>query len=73
MKGNLAEKKTTLLDLANLLEPQRTILERIDKTFSSDLFYTFNNFHIRHNNITIDFSKRQESALCIRNTVVELS
>ena len=50
MKGNLAEKKTTLLDLANLLEPQRTILERIDKTFSSDLFYTFNNFHIRHNN-----------------------
>ena len=51
MKGNLAENKTTLLDLANLLEPQRTILERIDKTFSSDLFYTFNNFHIRHNNI----------------------
>ena len=51
MKGNLAEKKTTLLDLANLLEPQRTILERIDKTFSSDLFYTFNNFHIRRNNI----------------------
>ena len=51
MKGNLAEKKTTLLDLANLLEPQRTNLERIDKTFSSDLFYTFNNFHIRHNNI----------------------
>ena len=50
MKGNLAEKKTTLLDLANLLEPQRTILERIDKTFSSDLFYAFNNFHIRHNN-----------------------
>lgn len=51
MKGNLAEKKTTLLDLANLLEPQRTNLERIDKTFFSDLFYTFNNFHIRHNNI----------------------
>ena len=51
MKGNLAEKKTTLLDLANLLEPQRTNLERIDKTFSSDLFYTFNIFHIRHNNI----------------------
>ena len=50
MKGNLAEKKATLLDLANLLEPQRINLERIDKTFSSDLFYTFNNFHIRHNN-----------------------
>ena len=51
MTGNPAEQKTTWLDLANLLEPQRTILERIDKTFSSDLFYTFNNFHIRHNNI----------------------
>ena len=50
MKGNLAEKKTTLLDLANLLEPQRTNLERIDKTFARDLFYAFNNFHIRHNN-----------------------
>ena len=50
MKGNLAEKKTTLLDLANLLEPQRINLERIDKTFARDLFYAFNNFHIRHNN-----------------------
>lgn len=50
MKGNLAEKKATLLDLANLLEPQRINLERIDKTFARDLFYAFNNFHIRHNN-----------------------
>lgn len=50
MKGNLAEKKATLLNLANLLEPQRINLERIDKTFARDLFYAFNNFHIRHNN-----------------------
>ena len=50
MKGNLAEKKATLLDLVNLLEPQRINLERIDKTFARDLFYAFNNFHIRHNN-----------------------
>lgn len=50
MRGNLAEKKATLLDLANLLEPQRINLERIDKTFARDLFYAFNNFHIRHNN-----------------------
>ena len=50
MEGNLAEKKATLLDLANLLEPQRINLERIDKTFARDLFYAFNNFHIRHNN-----------------------
>lgn len=59
MKGNLAEKKTTLLDLANLLEPQRTILERIDKTFSSDLFYTLNKLpsvnHMDYASFTLHF------------------
>ena len=60
MKGNLAEKKATLLDLANLLEPQRTNLERIDRTFASDLFYAFNNFHIRHNNADTQSSKFKE-------------
>ena len=60
MKGNLAEKKATLLDFANLLEPQRTNLERIDKTFASDLFYAFNNFHIRHNNADTQSSKFKE-------------
>lgn len=59
MKGNLAEKKTTLLDLANLLEPQRTNLERIDKTFSSDLFYTFNNFRFLYNGIIIKHQKTE--------------
>lgn len=50
MKGNLVAKKTTLFSLADLLEPQRPALETIDKQFASDLFYAFNNFHIRHNN-----------------------
>ena len=60
MKGNLAEKKATLLDFANLLEPQRTNLERNDRTFASDLFYAFNNFHIRHNNADTQSPKFKE-------------
>lgn len=51
MKGNLKSKKETLLALADLLEPKRDSLEKIDKAFTSDLFYAFNNFHIRHNNV----------------------
>lgn len=50
MNGNLDAKKTTLLALADLLEPKRECLESVDRKFSSDLFYAFNNFHIRHNN-----------------------
>lgn len=57
MKGNLAAKKATLLALADLLEPQRPALETVDKQFASDLFYAFNNFHIRHNNADPQSSK----------------
>ncbi len=51
MKGDLHGKRQTLLLFADLLEPLRAELERIDKKFSSDLFFAFNNFNIRHNNI----------------------
>lgn len=57
MKGNLVAKKATILALADLLEPQRKRLEKIDSTFASDLFYAFNNFNIRHNNITPETPK----------------
>lgn len=57
MKGNLEDKKATLRALADLLEPKRGSLENIDKKFSSDLFYAFNNFHIRHNNIDSESPK----------------
>lgn len=50
MKGNIQAKRETLRLLANLLEPQRKELESIDKAFTSDLFFAFNNFTIRHNN-----------------------
>ena len=51
MKGNLESKRQTLLMFADLLEPKRDELETVDKKFASDLFYTFNNFNIRHNNV----------------------
>ena len=51
MKGDLEGKRQTLLMFADLLEPKRDELEAVDKKFASDLFYVFNNFNIRHNNI----------------------
>lgn len=51
MKGNLDSKKQTLLVLTDLLEPKRKELQKIDKQLETDLFYAFNNFNIRHNNI----------------------
>mgnify|MGYP007083700108 FL=1 len=51
MKGNLEQKKQTLLIFADLLEPKRNDLESVDRQFTSDLFYAFNNFNIRHNNV----------------------
>ena len=50
-KGDLENKRQILLALADVLEPQRKILESIDRQFASDLFYVYNNFNIRHNNV----------------------
>lgn len=51
MKGDLDSKRQILLVFSNLLEPQRKKLEEIDKKFASDLFFAFNNFNVRHNNV----------------------
>ena len=51
MRGDIEGKKATLLILANQLEPQEKKLNQIDATFKSELFYAFNNFNIRHNNV----------------------
>lgn len=51
MKGNLQEKKNTILKLAELLEAKRPELDKVDNRFCNDIFYLFNNLNIRHNNI----------------------
>lgn len=50
-KGNLDDKKDTLLQLASILEGKRMNLKQVDKVLESNLFYIFNNLNIRHNNI----------------------
>ena len=41
MRGNLQEKKNTILKLAELLEAKRTELAKVDSRFCSDIFYLF--------------------------------
>ena len=50
MKGQLDEKKNTLLQLAAILEGKRKILKAADKNLEKELFYLFNNLDLRHNN-----------------------
>ena len=51
MKGNLEAKKAVLQQLASILEAKRKNLSRADKTLETNLFYSFNNLNIRHNNV----------------------
>lgn len=50
LKGNLDEKRSILLQYADLLEPKRKQLESLNKTLETNLFFMFNNMQIRHNN-----------------------
>lgn len=58
MHGNIIEKKNVILQLADLLEAKRENLSKIDKEYSSDLFYAFNKFNLRHNNIDPNLSSK---------------
>lgn len=71
MKGNLEEKRNILLLLSNILEPKRPQLGKIDSGFTSDLFYAFNNFNIRHNNANSD-GKRYFSQVIANMSDTEL-
>lgn len=51
MSGDLEGKKQILLSFADTLEALRPRLKEADKQLESDLFYAFNNFNVRHNNI----------------------
>lgn len=50
LKGNIEKKKEILREIADALEPKRSELEQINKSFTSDMFYLVNNMNIRHNN-----------------------
>lgn len=71
MKGNLEGKKNILFLLSGILEPKRPKLKEIDPGFTSDLFYAFNNFNIRHNNADSD-GKRHFSQVIANMNNAEL-
>lgn len=66
MQGDLAQKRSTLNELANLLEPRRGTLKNLDPQLENKLFGAFNNFDIRHNN-------REQGAASYRQSVANLS
>lgn len=63
MKGNLPEKKHTILQLAEILEGKRSELSKIDNSFTNDLFYLFNNLNLRHNNIDPSIKGKYKKAV----------
>ena len=48
MKGNLQEKKNTILKFVELLEANQNQLFKVDSEFCSDIFYLLNNLNFRH-------------------------
>ncbi len=71
MKGNLDAKKNTLKMFTDMLEPRRPELTQIDSEFASDLFYAFNNFNIRHNNVDPTGKKYKKPVADLTNDQLE--
>lgn len=51
LRGDLESKRKILGSLAAALEPNRSRLSSVAKSFTSDYFYLVNNLNIRHNNV----------------------
>lgn len=50
LRGDIIAKKRILLHFAAELEPKRSMLNRINKAISDDIFTLLNNLNLRHNN-----------------------
>ncbi len=72
LKGDLSEKKKILTSIGLYIEPilrDRDFKESIYKQLISDTGFVFNNFHIRHNNLT--GSKAQEYTQTLNDDEME--
>lgn len=51
LKGDIESKKQIIVQIANVLEPKREELKKINSSLESDIFFAFNNMNLRHNNV----------------------